>query len=84
MRKLGICTKEEFLSDPSIVFLSSSKPKFRDLDQEIWLSETMGKSNPSLTSGLKNPKILKQIVLVHSLYLMIEEFPGAEIFLCLR
>ena len=32
---------------------SSSKPKFRDLDQEIWLGETPGKSNPSLTPGQK-------------------------------
>ena len=51
MRKLGLSTKEEFLSDPSIGFLSSSKPKFRDLDQEIWLGETPGKSNPSLTAS---------------------------------
>ena len=51
MQKLGLSTEEEFLSETSIGFLSSSKPKFRDLDQEIWLGETLGKSNPSLTPG---------------------------------
>ena len=49
MQKLGLSTEDEFLSDTRIVFFSSSKPKFRDLDQEIWLGETLGKSNPSLT-----------------------------------
>ena len=49
MQKLGLSTKEEFFSEPTIVFFSSSKFKFRDLDQEIWLGETLGKSNPSLT-----------------------------------
>ena len=81
MRKLGISTEEEFLSEPSIGLLSSSKSKFRDLGQDFWLGETPGKSNPSLTSGLKNPKILKRVVLVHSLYLGIEEVLGAEIFI---
>ena len=38
-------------SDPSIVFLSSSKSNFRGLDQYFWLGETLGKSNPSLTSS---------------------------------
>ena len=56
MRKLGLSTKEEFLSETYIGFFSSSKPNFRDLDQEIWLGETPGKSNPSLTPSLKNPK----------------------------
>ena len=49
MRKLGLSTEDEFLSDNSIGLFSSSKLKFRDLDQEIWLGETLGKSNPSLT-----------------------------------
>ena len=31
--KLGLSIEEEFLSEPSIGFLSSSKSKFRDLDQ---------------------------------------------------
>ena len=47
--KLGLSTEEEFLSEPSIGLFSSSKSKFRDLDQEIWLGETPGKLNPSLT-----------------------------------
>ena len=46
----------------------------------FWLGETQGNSNPSLTPGLKNPKILKLIVLVDSLYLQIEEVSGADIF----
>ena len=41
------------MSDPSIGFFSSSKSKFRDLYQEIWLGETPGKSNPSLTPTRK-------------------------------
>ena len=45
MRKLGLSTEEEFLSETNIGLLSSSKPNFRDLDQEIWLVETPGKSN---------------------------------------
>ena len=61
VQKLGLCTEEEFLNETSIGFFSSSKPKFRDLDQEIWLGETMGNSNPSLTPSRKNPKILKMI-----------------------
>ena len=56
MQKLGLSTEEEFLSETSIGFLSSSKPKFRDLDQEIWFDETLGKSNPSLTTSWKSPK----------------------------
>ena len=36
MWKLGLSTEEEFLSETSILFFSSSKLKFRDLDQEIW------------------------------------------------
>ena len=75
--KLGIFTEEEFLSEPSIGFLSSSKYKFRDWGRDFWLGETLGKPNPSLTPGLKNPKILKLVVLVHLLYLDIEEGPGA-------
>ena len=49
MRKLGISTEEEFLSETYIGLFSSSKPNFRDLDQEIWLGKSLGKSNPSLT-----------------------------------
>ena len=56
MQKLGISTEEEFFSDPSIGLFFSSKSKFRDLDQEIWLGETSGKSNSSLTPIWKNPK----------------------------
>ena len=78
--KLGLFTEEEFLSEPSIVLLSSSKSKLRDLGQDFWLGETPGKSNPSLTPGLKNPKILKLVVLVDSLYLEIGEGSGAETF----
>ena len=59
--KLGLSTKEEFLSEPSIGLFSSSKLKFRDLDQDFWLGESLGKSNPSLTVRWKNPKILKLI-----------------------
>ena len=43
MWKLGLSTEEEFLSETNIGFLSSSKSKFRDLDQEICLGETPGK-----------------------------------------
>ena len=80
MQKLGLSTKEEFLSETSIGLFSSSKPKFRYVDQEIWLGETLGKSNTSLTPSWKNPKILKMVVLVHTLYLEIEEGLGAKIF----
>ena len=73
--KLGIFIEEEFLSDPNIGFLSSSKYKFRDQYQNFWLGKTPVKSNPSLTPGLKNPKILKLVVLVHSLYIEIKEVP---------
>ena len=78
MRKLKISTEEEFLSEPSIGLLSSSKLNFRDLFQYFWLNETPGKSNPSLTLRWKNPKILKLIILVHSLYIRIADFLGAE------
>ena len=47
--KLGLLVEEEFLSEPGIGFISSSKSNFRDLDQDFWLGETLGKSNPSLT-----------------------------------
>ena len=79
--KLGLSTEEEFLSEPKIGFFSSSKSMFRDLDQEIWLGETPGKANPSLTLGLKNPKILKLIVLVDSLYHDIREGLGYKNFI---
>ena len=78
--KLGIFREEEFLSDPSIGFLSSSKSKFRDQPRNFWLGKTLGKSNPNLTPYLKNPKILKLVVLVHLLYLDIGEGSRAEIF----
>ena len=39
-----------------IWFFSSSKSNFRDLGLDFWLGVTPGKSNPSLTSGWKNPK----------------------------
>ena len=68
------------MSEPGIGLISSSKYKFRDLVQDFWLGETLGKSNPSLTLGLKNPKILKLIVLVDSLYLYIGEGSGAKNF----
>ena len=50
MWKLGISLEEEFLSETSTGLLSSSKPNFRDMDQEIWLGETLGNSNPSSCS----------------------------------
>ena len=78
--KLGLLTEEEFLSEPGIGFISSSKLKFRDLGQDFWLGETSGKSNPSLTPRLKNPIILKMIVLVDSLYIELGEGSGAETF----
>ena len=56
MWKLGISTEEEFFSKTIIGFFSSSKPNFRDVDQGIWLDETPGKSNPTLTPSWKNPK----------------------------
>ena len=70
----------EFLSEPNIGFISSSKSKFRDLGRYFWLGETLGKSNPGLTPSLKNPKKLKLIVLVYSLYLDIGEGSGAKIY----
>ena len=51
--KLGLSTKEEFLSEPGIGFLFSSKTKFGDLGRHFWLGETLGKSNPSLTRAGK-------------------------------
>ena len=59
--KLGLFTEEELLSEPSIGFHSSSKLNFRDLGRDFWLGITLGKSNPSLTLGRKNPKILKMV-----------------------
>ena len=78
--KLGFFSEEEFLSECGIGLFSSSKLNFRDLGRNFWLGETSGKSNPSLTPGLKNPKILKLIVLVDSLYLDIGEGSGAKTF----
>ena len=54
--KLGLLAEKEFLHEPGIGFLSSKKYNFRDLDQDFWLGETPGKSNPSLTQSKKNPK----------------------------
>ena len=78
--KLGLFIEEDFLSEPNIVFLSSSKSKFRDQGLNFWLGKTPGNSNPNLTPDLKNPKILKLVFLVHSLYLDIREGSGAETF----
>ena len=72
-KKLGLLTEVEFLSGSNIGLISYSKLKFRDKDQSFWLARTPGKSNPNLTSDQKNPKILKLVVLVHSLYLDIGE-----------
>ena len=69
--KLGLFIEEEVLSESSIGFVSSSKLKFRYQGQIFWLNKTLEKSNPSLTPGLKNPKILKLIFLVNYLYLEI-------------
>ena len=77
---LGLLAEEKFLSEPNIGFLSSLKSKFRDQGQIFWLGKTMGNSNPNLTLGLKNPKILKHIVYVDSLYLEIGEGSGAKNF----
>ena len=41
------------MSEPRIGFISLSKSNFRDLDQDFWLGETPGKSNPSLTRARK-------------------------------
>ena len=51
--KLGIFTEEEFLSEPGIRLISSSKSNLRDLVQDFWLGETLEKSNLSLTSSWK-------------------------------
>ena len=69
------------MSEPGIGFISSSKSKFRDLGRDFWFGETLGKLNPSLNLGLKNPKILKLIVFVYSLYLDIGEVSGAKKFI---
>ena len=66
------------MSEPNILLLSSSKSKSRDMGRNFWLGETMRKSNPSLTLILKNPKILKLIVLVDSLYIKLGEGSGDE------
>ena len=52
--KLGLFTEEEFLSELNIGFLSTSKSKFRDHDQNFWLGKTPGNSNPNLTPNQKN------------------------------
>ena len=45
-RKLGFSTEVEFLSEPKLGLISSSKLKFRDQDQSFWLDRTLGNSNP--------------------------------------
>ena len=79
-RKLGLFTEDEFLSESSIGFLSSSKLKFIDQDQKFWLGKSLGKSNPNLTPDQKTLKRLKLIILVHSLYLEIGEGSGVDMF----
>ena len=79
-RKLRLFTEEEFLSESYIGLLSSSKYKFRDQGRSFSLTKTPRNSNPSLTLALKNPKILKLVVLVHFLYLNIGEGSGAKTF----
>ena len=59
--KLGLLKEEEFLSEPNIGFLPSSKSKFSDLGRDFWLDITPRKLNPSLSSSRKNPKIIKLI-----------------------
>ena len=71
MRKLGLSIEDEFLSETSIGFFSSSKPNFRDLDQEIWLGETLGKSNPSLTHELGETLNTKTAKFWYSRYILI-------------
>ena len=47
-RKLGIFTEVEFFSEPRPRLISSSKSKFRDKDQSIWLDRTPKNPNPKL------------------------------------
>ena len=47
-RKLGISTEVEFLSEPRLGLISSSKSKFRDEDKIIWLDRTPKNPNPNL------------------------------------
>ena len=47
-QKLGISVEVEFLSEPRPGLISSSKSKFRDKYQSIWLDKTPEKSNPDL------------------------------------
>ena len=53
IKKLGLFTKEEFLSEPKLGFLSSSKSKFRDKNQGFWLAITPRKSNPNFSWNQK-------------------------------
>ena len=58
------------MSEPSIGLFSSSKSKFRDLDQEIWLGETPEKSNPSLTSIWKKTLNTKTAKFLYIRYIL--------------
>ena len=53
IEKLGLFTEEEFLSEPRLGLLSSSKSKFRDKNEGFWLGRTLRKSNPSLNLDKK-------------------------------
>ena len=61
------------MSEPSIGFISSSKSKFRDLDQDFWLGETPGKSNPSLTLSQKKTLNTKTAKFWYIRYILILE-----------
>ena len=45
--KLRLFIEEEFLSEPRLGLLSSSKSKFRDKNRGFWLSRTTRNSNPN-------------------------------------
>ena len=47
-QKLGLSTEVEFFSDPRPGLISSSKLKFIDQDQRIFLDRTPENSNPNL------------------------------------
>ena len=52
-RKLGISKEVEFLSEPRLGLISSSKSKFRDQDQSFWSGRNLGKSNPNFPLNQK-------------------------------
>ena len=58
IEKLGLFTEEEFLSEPRLGLLSSSKSKFRDKNRDFWSSRTLGKSSPNLP-GTRKPALQK-------------------------